>query len=321
MFRNRAIPLTFLLLTHLFIPLGLILWSWLTTNTSLFDWIIAFTLTGSYVIALYFVGFWGFIYYYLRYLWVLLFTASVLSTFRSAYILPLFVNKSIYGWLWTVLMLMLIIGLIYLIVGAIRAHYYQVKPVNVAFPFAHGIYTINWGGNGGASSLMNYHYSSSVHTGADINRSMRYAVDIIKLNILGMISSEILPQSLEKYEIFHVDILAPVSGTIQQVVDGLPNEKPFSGNYPYNVGNYVVIDNGEVNILLGHMQAGSICVKAGDYVETGQIIGKVGNSGWSDQPHTHIQAMAYSEKSIWLGQGIPITFDGKNPVKARLFVR
>jgi murein DD-endopeptidase MepM/ murein hydrolase activator NlpD len=74
-------------------------------------------------------------------------------------------------------------------------------------------------------------------------------------------------------------------------------------------------------VLLGHMQAGSICVKEGDHVETGRVIGQVGNSGWTDQPHTHIQAMTFSEKSVWSGEGIPITFEGRNPVKARLFIR
>jgi hypothetical protein len=321
MFRNRAIPLTLLLLIHLLVPLGLLLWAWLSVNTSLFDWIIMVTVTGTYMIALYFVGFWGFIYYWLRYIWVLLFAACLITTSVSAAALPLFVEKGVLGWTWTVLMIVIIAGLIYLIAGAIRAHFYPVKPVNMAFPFANGLYTINWGGSGSASRLMNYHYSSSVHAGADINRSMRYAVDIVKLNRLGIISSGILPRSLDKYEIFHVDILSPCGGTVRQVVDGLPNEEPFSGNYPYNVGNYVVIDNGEVNVLLGHMQAGSICVKEGDHVETGRVIGQVGNSGWTDQPHTHIQAMTFSEKSVWSGEGIPITFEGRNPVKARLFIR
>jgi len=321
MFRNRTVPLTLLLAAHVIVPLGLILWLWLTVNSSLFDWILIVALAGAYVIAFYFIGFWGFIYYYLRYLWLLLFVAVAITTFSSAANSPLFTEKGLLGWLWTALMLLLIGGLIYLTIGAIRAHYYPVKPINMAFPFKSGIYTINWGGNGGASRMMNYHYTSSIHTGADVSRSMQYAVDIVKLNRFGIISSGILPQSLEKYEIFHIAILAPVSGTVKEVVDGLPNEKPFSGNYPYNVGNYIVINNGEVNVLLGHMQAGSITVKAGDHVDVGQVIGKVGNSGWTDQPHTHIQAMTYSEKSVWFGRGIPITFDGKNPVKARLFVR
>ena len=321
MFPNRLIPLTLLLLTHVFVPLGLILWLWLGVNTTLFDWITIFALVGAYVTAFYFIGFWGFIYYYLRYLWVLLFAGAALISFSFAVNLPWFVARDSVGWIGTVLVLVITAGLIYLIAGAIRAHYYPVKPVKLDFPFKDGIYTINWGGNGGASPMMNYHYTSSVHSGADISRSMRYAVDIIKLNRFGMISLEILPQVLEKYEIFHTEILAPARGVVREVVDGLPNEKPFSGHYPYNVGNHVVIDNGEVNILLGHMQAGSISVKVGDHVETGQVIGKVGNSGWTDRPHTHIQAMTHSDKSIWSGQGVPIIFDGKNPVKARLFIK
>ena len=321
MFRSRAIPLVLLLLAHILVPLGLILWLWLGVNTSFFDWLITTVLAGAYIVAFYFVRFWGFIYYYLRYIWVLLFAAAVVFTASPASHLPFLSDKSVLQWVWTVLVLAAIAGSLYLIAGAARAHFYPVKPIRLAFPFRNGVYTINWGGNGAASPLMNYHYASSVHSGASTNRSMMFAVDIIKLNGLGMISKRLLPGSLDKYEIFNTEIHAPSAGTVREVVDGQPNEKPFSGHYPYNVGNYVVIDNGELNILLGHMQAGSIPVKAGDHVEAGQVIGRVGNSGWTDQPHTHVQAMTYAEKSVWFGRGIPIIFDGKNPVKARLFFK
>jgi hypothetical protein len=59
-------------------------------------------------------------------------------------------------------------------------------------------------------------------------------------------------------------------------------------------GNFVVIDheNGEVSFL-AHLQQGSLLVKACDRVQRGQVIGKMGLSGDSDEtPHIHYQLMS-----------------------------
>lgn len=52
------------------------------------------------------------------------------------------------------------------------------------------------------------------------------------------------------------------------------------------------------------MQKGSIVVKEGDEIKTGQALGKVGNSGNTSEPHLHIHA----EKD---GLGVPITFNNR----------
>jgi len=62
-------------------------------------------------------------------------------------------------------------------------------------------------------------------------------------------------------------------------------------------------------------------MKAGDEVKTGEVIGKVGSSGMADQPHLHIQAMKVAAGSFWTWEGVPIIFDGKNPVKNSLFFK
>jgi len=60
-------------------------------------------------------------------------------------------------------------------------------------------------------------------------------------------------------------------------------------------------------------------VKPGDRVTKGQPIAQAGNSGWTSQPHLHIQAMKKSAGSFWGWDGLPVSFDGKNPVKNSLF--
>ena len=64
-------------------------------------------------------------------------------------------------------------------------------------------------------------------------------------------------------------------------------------------GNYVKIQHSDGNYTVyGHMYANSITVKAGDAVRQGQVIGKMGSSGYSTGPHLHFEirfgADAYS---------------------------
>jgi murein DD-endopeptidase MepM/ murein hydrolase activator NlpD len=99
------------------------------------------------------------------------------------------------------------------------------------------------------------------------------------------------------------EILAPAAGTVVYARDDVPTN-PHPGQQPdFNswyrplrdpvmayAGNCVIIDHGnsEYSVMM-HMQAGSVTVKAGDRVVTGQVIGKLGNSGDAFGPHLHYQ--------------------------------
>jgi len=69
-------------------------------------------------------------------------------------------------------------------------------------------------------------------------------------------------------------------------------------------------------ITLSHLQQHSITVQPGDWVEAGQPIAAVGNSGLSIRPHLTVQA---TQRFIW-GQGVPIVFDGEFPVRNRIII-
>jgi len=56
-------------------------------------------------------------------------------------------------------------------------------------------------------------------------------------------------------------------------------------------GNHVILKCGEVYPLYAHLRNGSIRVSPGDRVRTGDVLGMVGNSGSSIQPHLHFQVM------------------------------
>ena len=73
------------------------------------------------------------------------------------------------------------------------------------------------------------------------------------------------------------------------------------------LGNYVVVDIGEGRFAFyAHMQPGSLRVKPGDKVTTGQVLGLLGNSGNTDAPHLHFHVM--DGASPLLSDGLPYAF-------------
>jgi|DewCreStandDraft_4_1066084.scaffolds.fasta_scaffold145962_1 hypothetical protein len=97
-------------------------------------------------------------------------------------------------------------------------------------------------------------------------------------------------------------VLAPAAGRVARVVDGCPDLEGV-GAYPTDMryyledlrraaGNYLVIDHGDaVYSCLAHLRQGSINVQEGQLVQAGQVIGALGNSGFSSGPHLHLHFM------------------------------
>ncbi len=310
---------TLIAVLHLVVPLALILWTWARSDASITTWVIQVLVLVSYTAFIFLMGSWVYASFYLRYAILILAIIAVIRSFMHIRGLPLFVTPHFSGWAGYGLGLIILAVLVYLVVGAVRAHFYDETPVNLAFPFKDGTYAVFEGGNGKASSLMNYHYGASIHKGARTNLSMRYAVDITKVTPWGNDADGFLPMQNAKYAVFNQVVYSPCDGEVFYIEDKWPNETPWSGRAPYNVGNHVVITSNDFGVLMGHLQRGSILVKPGDRVKKGQPIAQSGNSGWTSQPHLHIQAMRKSTGSFWGWQGIPIFFDGKNPVKNSLF--
>lgn len=72
-------------------------------------------------------------------------------------------------------------------------------------------------------------------------------------------------------------------------------------------GNYVAIDhgNGEVSVY-AHLKPGSVSAKVGDVVKAGQVIGLLGSSGNSTEPHLHFQVCDRAEPLACAG--VPVNF-------------
>jgi hypothetical protein len=148
----------------------------------------------------------------------------------------------------------------------------------------------------------------------------RFAIDFLQLDadrrvVVGP------PDKLESYKYFGADIHAVADGTVVGVLDGLPEQIP--GKSPSGLpldqyaGNHVVEDLGNGNYALyAHMKTGTVKVKPGDRLTTGQVIGAVGNTGNSSAPHLHFHVM--STPDPLRSDGLPFVFndfrlDGRIP--------
>lgn len=187
--------------------------------------------------------------------------------------------------------------------------------VEIVFPFKQGKYLITDGGNSRISRLMNYHYFSAVHKKKKTNLSMLFATDIVKIKNSGR---NYLPPDNSDYPIFGEKVFSPVSGIVVRVENGIRDNIPYSGNYPYNTGNTIVIRNGNNYLLLGHLKTDSIRVKPGDAVNANDLIAEAGNSGYSERPHIHMQLIKSLTDNYWTGRGISIEYKCRNLYKNRL---
>jgi murein DD-endopeptidase len=95
------------------------------------------------------------------------------------------------------------------------------------------------------------------------------------------------------YYAYGAEILAVADGVVTETLDGVPQNVPGETHAvpitPENVGgNHVVLDIGDGHYAFyAHLQPGSLRVKLGDRVRRGEVIGLVGNTGNSSEPHLH----------------------------------
>jgi murein DD-endopeptidase MepM/ murein hydrolase activator NlpD len=140
------------------------------------------------------------------------------------------------------------------------------------------------------------------HAGAteftNIHTTHRYAIDVLKLGPDGrlMDGSDLVMTNWYGYD---EPIYAPADGQVVKVVDGFPCRPIGNGDRVHPAGNHVVIDIGnDRQVLLAHLAADSVAVEEREYVTSGTLIGRVGNSGNSEAPHLHLHVQSASETKV-----------------------
>ena len=110
-----------------------------------------------------------------------------------------------------------------------------------------------------------------------------------------------------KYYIYDTDVVACANGKVVDCASNY-NDDVDTNRSSHILGNYVIIqhDNG-VFSLYAHLQKRSLQVKKGDIIKAGKVIGKVGNSGNSSEPHLHFQLCKFNPKYMSNTGGIAPT--------------
>ena len=112
------------------------------------------------------------------------------------------------------------------------------------------------------------------------------------------------------YHAYGQDALAVAAGAVVAIKDGIPENVPGANSRAVPItletvgGNHVILDlGGGRYAFYAHLQPGSLRVQVGDRVRPGQVLGLVGNSGNSTEPHLHFHL---SDGNSPLGsEGIP----------------
>ena len=112
----------------------------------------------------------------------------------------------------------------------------------------------------------------------------------------------------EDYMAFRKPVLSPIKGRVVRVVDSLPDNPIGETDRANNWGNLVILkDDRDFFVEISHFAQESIRVKEGDWVERGALLGLCGNSGYSPQPHIHIQVQETDQAGA---PTVPFSFVG-----------
>jgi hypothetical protein len=168
----------------------------------------------------------------------------------------------------------------------------------------------NWFARNGPSNT-SIHRRSLIPTNGRAYISQRYATDWVQLYPDGK-TYHGDPKDNRSYRAYGTEVHAVADGTVTETKDGIqqniPNEKPVVPITLETIGgNHVIMQIGDrLFAFHAHMQPGSLRVKVGDRVRRGDVLGLLGNSGSSSEPHLHFHICNASSELAC--EGLPYAF-------------
>ncbi len=198
--------------------------------------------------------------------------AGLLASLVSAYRLPqLPAGHSVLGMVSGAVLLVTVTGVLF----RLRRHRWgTVVTAPVKFPL-RGVWFVGAGGG----RWLNHHFAVPAQRGA---------LDLMRVGATGASRGD--PQLLDSYLAYGAKVYAPCDGRVIAAVDGLEEQVPGIVRYGPLYGNHAFIDTGTEIVKLAHLRPGTVAVTEGQLVRTGDLLGEVGNSGNSTEPHLHIHA-------------------------------
>jgi murein DD-endopeptidase MepM/ murein hydrolase activator NlpD len=178
------------------------------------------------------------------------------------------------------------------------------RPVVISAPLRGG----EWLAANGPSNTSG-HRRALVPIGGGAHIAQRFAIDFVQLREDGRTFTGDQKDN-KNYRCYGAEALAVAAGTVVGVKDGIAENVPGVNSRAVPItletvgGNYVIVELSDGHFAFyAHLQPGSLRVKLGDKVRPGQVLGLVGNSGNSTEPHLHFHI---SDANSPLGsEGLP----------------
>lgn len=190
----------------------------------------------------------------------------------------------------------------------ISTHHSQMR--TLAPPVA-GLDWIAAGGPGNTS----HHRVGLLVIGGNARISRRYAIDWRQVRGGANFTGDAL--DVRSYHAYGEQVFAVADGSVIAAKDGLPDNVPrtskgFATAVPITMetiaGNAIALDLGNGQYAYyAHLQPGSVRVKNGDRIKRGQVLGRIGNSGDSREPHLHFEVT--DSPDFLAGEGLPYLID------------
>lgn len=169
----------------------------------------------------------------------------------------------------------------------------------------------NWVVANGAGPIISPHRFTVQPTNGRLRVPEHFAIDFIQLNAEGRLYTGD-PAQLGNWTAYGAEVIAATPGKVIAAVNNLPDQIPGEPLPPVSAdtvaGNHVIVDVGNGRYALyAHLVPGSLAVGVGDFVQPGQPLGRLGNSGNSTGPHLHFQIT--DAPSALNANGLPFVFD------------
>jgi hypothetical protein len=301
------------LIAQIVAPLGLLAWLWFAPGRNRATLLSRLGMVAAYLVAVALTGLWLIVPWSLALVYPIVLALQIFARARTIRAMPPWPTHrgEWFGLALNGLLAMVFVGL----AGtAVHARWPPREGiVELEFPLRDGTYLI---ANGGNSTLINSHVQTLTTPRFRAYRGQSYGVDIVEINSFGVRASGLLPRDPRAYTIFGAPIHAPCSGVVIRAEDGRPDMPPPEPDREHLPGNFVFMECGGVHVLLGHMQRGSVRVRTGERVHAGAVLGRVGNSGNTNEPHLHIHAQRPAMTGAFLsGDPLPMRLNGRFVVR------
>ena len=310
---------TMMLVQLLLVPALLIAWVGFGAAPCVGIWVLRVAAVGVVFWAMDRLVDWTFLTRYGRFAVWGLFAVAVVVSGTKARSRPLWTELGRWAWVSAGASAVLLAAAGVAVAAAVRGARVPGEPVGLAFPLRGGRFHV---AHGGSKPIVNAHMKV-----ADPElwawRGQMWALDVVALSPAGNRARGLFPKDLDKYAIFGEPVYAPCAGRVVAVEDGLPDLTPPESDPENKAGNYVLLRRPDgVVVLLAHLRQGSVAVELGERVEEGALLGEVGNSGNTTEPHLHVNAQqGVGEETVLDAEPLPARFDGRWLVRNDLVQR